>query len=88
MKDKPFHRYILENIKNVSFQDSDLKPSRNNETETEYKVKAIIGKKKSKGKIYYLIWWKGYKKNEATYELEEDLIHDGLENLINNYNNA
>ena len=55
-------------------------------TETTYEVKDLIGKKVVKKKTYYLVWYKGYKKSESTYELETDLRDDGLGDLIDEYN--
>jgi len=89
MLDAPYFRYILEGMPYVSFSDMQLKKSKNKEKiQTEYIVKDIIGKKKDKKITYYLIWWKGYKKKDATYEREENLIKDGLKNMIDEYNNT
>jgi hypothetical protein len=41
-----------------------------------YVVKNIIGKKKIRGKTYYLVEWKGYPREEATWEPRERLIED------------
>jgi len=41
-----------------------------------YVVKNIIGKKKLRGKTYYLVEWKGYPREEATWEPRERLIED------------
>jgi hypothetical protein len=41
-----------------------------------YIVKNIIGKKKLRGKTYYLVEWKGYPREEATLEPRERLIED------------
>ena len=46
-----------------------------NPAENNYEVKEIIGDRYSKrlGQKEYLIWWKGYKKSEATWEPHENL---------------
>ena len=35
---------------------------------------------------YYLIWWSGYLKKDATWEPEKQLIEDGLKKEIDDYN--
>lgn len=87
MQDKPYYRYVLENMQNVSFSSNQLMKN-NKETESKYVVKEIIGKKKLNKKTYYLIWWKGYKKADATYEPEKALIEDGFKDEIDKYNNS
>lgn len=82
----PSYRYMLNDITNVSFDETELKLA-DKEKHPKFKVKEIIGRKKTKGKVYYLVWWKGYKKDEATYEPRENLIDDGLENLLNDFDN-
>jgi hypothetical protein len=76
----------LEGLTNVSYSERELMPAEN-EKETKYKIKQIIGKKKIKGKPHYLIWWKNFKKSEATFEPESELIKDGFKNVIDDYNN-
>jgi hypothetical protein len=83
MNDKPYYRYILSEMPNVSFSEYELKPAK--ETEETYKLKKIIGKKTEKRKIYYLCWWKGYKKAESTWEPKTELIKDGLKDEIDEY---
>ena len=80
----PTFRYMLEGIKNASYSEYELIKAQN-ETATKFEVKKVIGKKRIKNNIYYLIWWKGYKKALATWERKKDLIDDGLESEINVY---
>jgi hypothetical protein len=88
MLDFPYYRYILEGMPHVSFSDNQLKKTKNKEKiQTEYIVKQIIGKKKNKNITYYLIWWDKYKKKDATWEPEKNLIKDGLKSMIDDYNN-
>ncbi len=65
------YRYKVNSIKNTTFTAEQLLLSKA-KTET-YKIKQIIGDKIIAGKEYYLIWWKGYKKKEATWELKKNL---------------
>jgi len=86
--DAPYYRYQLEGLTNVSYSERELIPAGKTETDTKYKIKQIIGKKKINGKNHYLIHWKGYKKSEATFEPETELIKDGFKNVIDDYNNV
>lgn len=77
------HRYILEGLPNVSFTERQLMPSK--EIQPKYRIREIIGKRKRNGRIEYLIWWKGYKKDKSTWERRVSLIDDGNKSLINEY---
>jgi hypothetical protein len=87
-------RYILEGIKTASFTEQELMPSKKIEEIKQYNdnneeiltVKAIIGKKIIKKKLHYLVWWEGFKKSESTFEPEDNLIEDGLQDYIDDYN--
>ena len=90
----PYYRYIVNGFPNVSYQEAELKLA-TGETEEKFKVKKIIGKKyflekstsKNKKKVlYYLVWWKGYKKDQSTWEKSEKLIEDGLNEYIEAFN--
>jgi hypothetical protein len=83
MNDEPYYRYILSEMPNVSFSEHELRKAV--ETEETYKLKKIIGKKTEKRKIYYLCWWKNYKKAESTWEPKTELIKDGLKDEIDEY---
>lgn len=80
----PF-RYMLEGIDRASFTESQLMKAPEKEKDTKYVVKSIFGKRKNKNDTEYLVWWKGYKKSEATYESEKNLIKDGLQSMIDDY---
>jgi hypothetical protein len=77
------HRYILEGLPYVSFTENELMLSENKNS--TYEVKDILDKRKSKNKIEYLIWWKGYKKSEATWQTRQSLVEDGLMDYIKRY---
>lgn len=74
---------MLNTIPNASFTEDELKAT--DKKEEHFEVKKIIGHKKTKVNKYYLVWWKGYKRNESTFEKEDDLINDGLKYMILNY---
>lgn len=80
----PYYRYIVNGFSNVSYQADELKPSQEAQQET-YIVKKIINKRTTNKKIEYLVWWKGYKKSEATWEPAKTLIEDGLQDYIDDY---
>jgi len=75
------NRYILEGFNNVSYTDTEIKKA-DNEKEEKYIVKEIIDKKVEKKIIYYKVWWKTYLKKNSTWEKEQSLLEDGLENHI------
>lgn len=68
------YRYMIDGIKNASFTEDQLLLS--NEKEQKHRIKKIIGKKKIKGKVYYLIWWVGYTKKNATWEPKTIIMQD------------
>lgn len=76
MPDKPFFRYILEGMPNVSYADVELIKAKATEKETKYEVEKFIKKHTIKKKVFYLVKWKGYTIKDATYEPEEKLIKD------------
>ena len=77
------NRYILEGHNNVSYAEHELIKAK--EDEEKFEIKKIIGKKKEKNTIYYLVWWKGGLKKDASYETRTGLIKDGLKWLIDEY---
>jgi hypothetical protein len=77
----PF-RYILEGFENVSYTANELRKSKDDEEEWE--VKKLINKKKIKGNFYFLVWWKNYKKEDATWEPENELIKT-IPDMIKDY---
>lgn len=84
--DEPFYRYILEGagLENVSFSQNQLIKSP--EREPKFRVKAIIGKKVVRGVTKYKIWFQNEKKKNSSWEDEANLIEDGLQDLLDKYN--
>ncbi len=76
-------RYILNGFETVSYAESELLPS--NEKEEKWEVKQIRDKRKVKGDIEYLVWWKRYKVDESTWESKEKLLEDGLKDMIDEF---
>lgn len=50
--------------------------------EVEYEVEAIIGKRRRKGQIEYLVKWESYHEDEATWE---PMHHLNCEHRIQQY---
>lgn len=65
LKFPKMYRYILSSIPNVSYTEQQLRPMKDVE---KFVVKKLLDKKKIKGRVHYLVWWKNYKKSEATWE--------------------
>ena len=77
------NRYVLNTYPNVSYTENELKPLEHQEE--YFNVREIIDKKKIKGKTYYLVWWRRNLKKESTWEPKENLIEDGLQDYIDDY---
>jgi hypothetical protein len=75
-------RYVLNELKHVSYAETELLPAL--EKEEEFTVKEIIDKKVVNRKTYYKVWWKGYPKAEATWEAKTELMID-VPHLIKEY---
>jgi hypothetical protein len=81
----PYYRYAVNTFEGVSYQEAELKPAKGMANEL-FKVKQIIGKRRRNKQNEYLVWWKGYPKSESTWEKENQLIEDGLQEYIDEYN--
>ena len=77
------YRYMIDGIKNVAYAEWELKKA--DESVDKYVIKRIINKRKTKGQIEYLIWWKNYLKKDSTWENKAELIKDGAIEYINEY---
>ena len=78
------YRYQLEGFENVSYADHQLQKS--NQQNQKFVVRKIIDKRKFKNRIEYKIWWQGFKKADATWHKQSELIKDGLQKLITEFN--
>jgi hypothetical protein len=79
------YRYLLEGISNASFTEDELILT--DKKESTYVIKRIIGRKKIRNKIFYLVWWKGYLKKDATFVEKHKLLEDGVGDYIDEYEN-
>jgi hypothetical protein len=52
----------------------------------KFVVEKIVGKRKHKGKIEYLIKWKDYSDSDNTYEPYKKLVEDGFAEMIDDFN--
>jgi hypothetical protein len=84
MNDEPYYRFVLSELPNVSFSSYQLIKS--DKKEETYLVKKLLDKRKQNKKVYYLVWWKGYLKKDATWTEEKTLLEDGFKEEIDNYN--
>ena len=80
---KPYYRYKLKDMPNVSYSAYDLKLSQQNDN--YYAVRAIIGMKIVRKKKYFLVWWRKQLKKDSTWESEEQLIEDGFEKELEEF---
>lgn len=80
---KPYYRYKLQDLVNVSYSASELKQSE--QTEDYYIIKKIIGVKTVAKKKYYLCWWSKELKKDATWESEEQLLEDDMQDYIDSF---
>lgn len=80
-------RYLLNTKENVSYAESELMKAKEEDQEERYEVKKILGRKTIKGKIYYLIWWRGYLKKDSTFELKSELVKDGFGEMLDDFDN-
>ena len=84
--DSPWYRYKLKGLPHISFTSSELKTSTAiQQDESTYVVKKIIGQKMMNKTKYYLVWWKKYLKKDATWEKGTELIKDGLQDYVDEY---
>ena len=81
-KNVPF-RYGLEDMKNVSYTENELILSA--EINSKYTFERFLKRKKVQNVFYYLVKWKGYKISDSTWERRDNLISDGLENEIKDF---
>lgn len=81
------YRYTLEGLKSVSFTPDQLKPAK--EKESKYTIEKIIGERTRQKKKQYLIKWKGYTKDKATWEPKDNVLEDvgekGLKELLKEF---
>jgi hypothetical protein len=83
MRDKPWFRYQLKGLPQVSFYESELMTS--DATEETQNVRQIIDKRKAKGRLEYLVWFKGDLKAKAVWLPRKQLLEDGIGPYIKEY---
>jgi hypothetical protein len=81
--DEPMFRYQLKGMNYVSFYPNELMLS--NEKDEKINVKKIIGKKKVGKSIHYHVWFQGDLKKNAVWLPKSQLLEDGLDNYIDDY---
>lgn len=68
---KPY-RYLLNDLKDVSFSEGQLKEAK--EDVELFEVRQILEKKTIKGEIFYLTWYYNELKKDASYQPETELL--------------
>jgi len=79
-------RYLLNGFFNASYDEAELMKAK--EKEEKYVILKIIDKKKVKNVTYYLVWWKRYNKGQSTWEPKSNLIEDGAQEYITEYEDS
>ncbi|KAH8947543.1 hypothetical protein BDL97_11G047600, partial [Sphagnum fallax] len=51
--------------------------------ETQFEVQEVLDSKRTRGKLLYLVFWRGYPPSEATWEPVENLVH--AQDLVNRF---
>ena len=89
--------YILDNNANVAYRKDQIQIILSNETmpnknsirplavkknKKVYIIDRLTQKRKNKGKIEYLVNWKGFDVSDATWEPRTQLIEDGMIDMI------
>jgi hypothetical protein len=80
---EPYYRYKLDGMPNVSYTTSQLKKARRHVN--TYVVNKIIDRKMEGRKVFYKVWWKKFRKGDATWEPKAQLIKDGVKPYIDEY---
>ena len=80
-----FHAALLTLFKETSFHGTTetWPPPDLIDGEQEYKFEALLAHRKQRGKLQYLVKWKGYDTSENTWEPEDNLTH--MEELLREY---
>jgi len=53
------------------------------EGQEEFEVQEVLDSKKIRGKLLYLVFWRGYPPSEATWEPARNLVH--AQDLVNQF---
>lgn len=88
--DKVKYRYMLSGLTNRTYTEEQLKPSRERaakEQEQTYLVEKLLKRRTRKGKVEYLVHWKGFKAKDRTWEGRPSLLQD-VPALVQAFDNA
>ena len=59
-----------------------IRPLTTKQNKNVYIINKLIQKRKNKGKIEYLVDWKGFDESDQTWEPRTQLIEDGMIDMI------
>lgn len=79
-------RYILAGLPNVSYAEAEIIPAK--ETEEKRIVNKIIDKMKKDKIVYYKVWFKKELKKDALWLAKDQLLEDGLDEYIQEYEDS
>lgn len=79
-------RYVLEGIPNVAYTEDELMEAPG-EKESKFAVRKLIDKKGVGKTIYYKVWFMKELKKQAQWITKKQLLEDGLEDYIEEYEN-
>lgn len=80
-------RYVLEGIKNASFTEDEILPAKENQQESKFAVRKLIDKKTVGRAVFYKTWFMKELKNKAQWINKKQLLEDGLDDYIQEYEN-
>lgn len=83
MNDKPYNRYLLKGIKNVSYSEYQLKETTER---SKIPIENILEKQTKNRKNWYLVQFKNQLKKNAVWVSEEELKERGYKDDIDNFN--
>ena len=80
-------RYVLEGIPNVAYTEDELMEAPKNVKESKFAVRKLIDKRGVGRTIYYKVWFMKELKKDANWITKKQLLEDGLDDYINEYEN-
>jgi hypothetical protein len=80
-----FHVSLLEPYHETHIPERHREPPARVEIEgqEEFEIQEVLDSKKTRGKLMYLVFWRGYPLSKATWELAENLVH--AQDLVNQF---
>ena len=80
-------RYVLEGIPNVAYTEDELMEAPKNVNESKFAVRKLIDRRGVGRTIYYKVWFMKELKKDANWITKKQLLEDGLDDYIDEYEN-